>query len=170
MAYIKEEKPAGCVLCHALNANPSDDREHLVLKRGSHALIVMNLYPYNNGHLMVVPHSHAGTLETLSDEALSEMMQLIKEAIAALGVAFGPEGFNVGLNLGKVAGAGIEAHIHFHVVPRWGGDTNFMTVTSGTRVIPEDIRTTYDQIKPHLRHLQTAPNPSLTKEGNKGGE
>lgn len=110
----------------------------------------MNLYPYNNGHLMVSPYRHVNTLEALSDTITTEMMRLMKKSLAVLRKTHKPDGFNMGLNLGKAAGAGIEEHLHFHIVPRWG-DTNFMTVTPEVRVIPEDIQETYRQLKRHFK-------------------
>lgn len=147
--YIKGEKPPGCILCD--KPKEKKDRLNLILHRGEHGFVMMNLYPYNNGHLMISPYRHVNTLEDLSDEVLSNLMQLIKKSIGALRKSFHPEGNNVGLNLGKAAGAGIDDHLHFHVVPRWGGDTNFMTVVPEIRVIPEDIASTYRQLKPHFK-------------------
>lgn len=147
--YIKGEKPAGCILCE--KPKEKKDRANLILHRGKRAFVMMNLYPYNNGHLMVIPYEHANTLEGLPDETLKELMQLTQKALAALRKAFRPEGANVGLNLGKAAGAGIEDHLHFHVLPRWLGDTNFMTSVADIRVIPEDLLETYKQLKPYFK-------------------
>jgi ATP adenylyltransferase len=149
MDYIKGKKPSGCILCD--KPKEKKDPANLILKRGKHGFVMMNLYPYNNGHLMVCPYQHVDTLEALSDDALKNLMQLTKKSIAVLRKAFHPEGFNVGLNLGKAAGAGIEDHLHFHIVPRWVGDTNFMTAVSEIRVIPEDLVETYKQLKPHFK-------------------
>lgn len=112
---------------------------------------MMNLYPYNNGHLMVSPYRHVKTLEELSTQTLNALMQMLKESIAALRKSHQPEGMNVGLNLGKAAGAGIDDHLHFHIVPRWSGDTNFMTVVSEVRVIPEELDEAYRQLKPYFK-------------------
>lgn len=145
MNYIKEgKKEQGCVFC--LAASAETDRERYVVYRGSHAFIIMNLYPYNNGHVMVTPVRHVGSVEDLSDEEMLETMKLIKLAIKAITSAMKPDGFNIGANLGKSAGAGIEDHVHFHIVPRWRGDTNFMTIVSDTRVLPETIDETYEKI------------------------
>jgi ATP adenylyltransferase len=149
MGYIKGEKPSGCILCD--KPKEKKDRPNLILHRGKHGFVMMNLYPYNNGHLMVVPYEHVDTLEALSDEALKNLMQMAKKSLAALRKAFHPEGANVGLNLGKAAGAGIEDHLHFHVLPRWLGDTNFMTSVADIRVIPEDLEETYKQLKPYFK-------------------
>jgi len=147
--YIKGEKPSGCILCG--KPKEKKDRANLILYRGKHGFVMMNLYPYNNGHMMVVPYEHVNTLEALSDEAAKNLMQMTKKSLAALRKAFRPEGANVGLNLGKAAGAGIEDHLHFHVLPRWNGDTNFMTSVADIRVIPEDLEETYRQLKPYFK-------------------
>jgi len=146
--YILGEKPLGCILCD--KPKEKSDAENLILKYGKHGFVMMNLYPYNNGHLMVCPYEHVNTLEALPDEVLGGLMLMIKGTLAALRLAFSPEGANVGLNLGKAGGAGIDDHVHFHVVPRWEGDTNFMTVVGEHRVIPQDIDETYKLLKPHF--------------------
>lgn len=146
--YILGEKPLACILCD--KPKEKRDAENHILQYGKHGFVIMNLYPYNNGHLMVCPYEHVNTLEDLSDEALSDLMLMIKGSLAALRIAFGPEGANVGLNLGKAGGAGIDDHVHFHIVPRWEGDTNFMTVVGDHRVIPQDIDETYKLLKPHF--------------------
>ena len=139
----------GCIFCRAVESN--DDRENLVLLRGERAFLILNRYPYNNGHLMVVPYAHVPSLEDLDALTLAELMQLLKQGLAALRVAMGPEGFNVGANLGQVAGAGVEAHVHLHVVPRWSGDTNFMPIIGDMRVIPQTWLQTYDELKAALK-------------------
>ncbi|HXH27570.1 MAG TPA: HIT domain-containing protein, partial [Candidatus Polarisedimenticolia bacterium] len=131
----------GCVFCHAVRTRR--DRDNLVLLRGHLNFAILNKYPYNNGHLMIVPNAHRRSLQELPAEALSEMMQMTVRCEAALRDVYRPSGFNLGMNLGRSAGAGIEGHLHLHLVPRWDGDTNFMTVVHGTRVIPEAIRVTY---------------------------
>ena len=139
-----------CVFCrHAaeartLPANP----ESLVLAMGEHVYVVLNRYPYNNGHLMVVPYRHTSTLTELSVDELHELMRFTRRAEQALRDAYPPEGINVGINLGKAAGAGIEEHLHVHLVPRWNGDTNFMTVVGETRVLPEDLPSTARRLRP----------------------
>lgn len=149
MSYIAEPKEdVGCVFCHAPAQPESEDKKNLILYRGKHNFIIMNLYPYNNGHLMVVPYKHTGDLCDLNDEESLEMMQLAQMALRVFKKAFNPEGFNTGFNLGKAAGAGIRQHIHFHVLPRWNGDTNFMPVIGETRVMPEHISDTYDKLRP----------------------
>jgi ATP adenylyltransferase len=127
-----------CIFCDAL-AGPDDD-ESLVVHRTEGAFAVMNLYPYNAGHLMVAPERHVGELGELHDDTMLQIMKLVQRAEALLTERYHPKGFNVGMNLGRVSGAGIPGHLHVHVVPRWEGDTNFMTVLSDVRVISEDVR------------------------------
>ena len=150
LAYIEGPKDKStCVFCrHAqeARANP-DDPDSLVLTTGAHAYVVLNRYPYNNGHVMVVPYQHTSTLTTLSTEELDEMMRLTARCEQALREAYPLEGLNVGINLGKAAGAGIEEHLHIHLVPRWHGDTNFMTVIGETRVLPEDLASTARRLR-----------------------
>jgi ATP adenylyltransferase len=137
MAYVTSAaKEAGCVLCRALQ--PGADGRSLVVHEGALCFVVMNLYPYNAGHLMISPRRHVARLQEASPEELQEMMLMAQRAEAVLVEAYRAEGLNVGINLGRTAGAGVEGHLHLHVVPRWNGDTNFMTVTGETRVIPED--------------------------------
>ena len=146
-AYVTEGvRPAGCVFCLALEA--ADAPESLVVQAGERAFVVMNLFPYNAGHLMIAPRRHVGTLAGATPDELSEMMALAQRAEAVLGEAYRPDGLNVGLNLGKAAGAGVADHIHLHVVPRWVGDTNFITVTGDVRVIPEDPRQAAARLRP----------------------
>ncbi|MDH7486735.1 MAG: HIT domain-containing protein [Anaerolineae bacterium] len=144
MEYILSEKSEGCIFCDMLAAG--DDRACLILHRGQRAFVVLNRYPYNNGHLMVVPYAHASTLEGLDDETLLELMQLVNQSLAALRKTMSPHGFNIGVNLGKPAGAGVADHVHIHVVPRWEGDTNFMAVLAGTRMVPEMLDQTCDRL------------------------
>ncbi len=154
MAYLKapkKSKKGGCIFCDKIRANRRQDRRNLVALRGERAFIVMNLYPYTNGHFMVAPYKHTGKLESLDGETLKEMMLLVSRGIRALRRQMNPQGFNVGANLGRVAGAGVENHIHFHVVPRWNGDTNFMPVLAQTRMIPELLPQTYDRLVAALR-------------------
>jgi ATP adenylyltransferase len=148
LEYLTAPKVEGCVFCHAVGGN--DDRENLVLLRGKHAFLILNRFPYNNGHFMVVPYEHVPSLEDLDAPTLTEMMLLLNQGLAALRTAMHPEGFNVGANLGQVAGAGIEEHVHIHAVPRWGGDTNFMPVVGDMRVVPETWKQTYDGLKAAL--------------------
>ena len=140
LKYIEGgDKAPGCIFCDfpANAKTPEQDRETLILHRGEHAFIILNAYPYANGHLMVVPYRHTDTLENLDDATLSEVMQLTRLGVNLLKTAFKPDGFNLGVNMGKVAGAGIADHLHWHIVPRWSGDTNFMPVLADVRVIPK---------------------------------
>jgi ATP adenylyltransferase len=140
--YIRGPRPAGCVFCRA--AEEDSDRENLVLIRGEYGMIILNRYPYNNGHLMVVPYAHVPTIEEMPAEVLGELMAMVQRGIGLLRRAMGPDGFNVGINLGGAAGAGMADHVHIHIVPRWNGDTNYMTVVGQTRVIPDGLFCTYD--------------------------
>jgi len=150
MAYIGGPKPCtGCILC-ALPCE-QDDRAHLILYRGQTAYVMMNRYPYNNGHLLVVPYRHAADLTAFSGEESLELLRVTGRVTALLREAFGAEGFNVGFNIGRAAGAGIADHVHLHVVPRWVGDTNFMPVLADTRVMPEYLNATYDKLLPCFR-------------------
>jgi ATP adenylyltransferase len=148
MEYILGDKPAGCVFCDALDKN--DD---LTLFKGNDTMVMMNKFPYINGHLLVAPKKHLSTLDQLSRYEMGELMATVEKSVGILKRVMNPDGFNVGLNLGKVAGAGVEEHLHFHVVPRWFGDTNALTVFADVRVIPEHIKTTYDNLKPHFKNL-----------------
>ena len=138
-----------CVFCR-IAADAENDEQNLVVHRGQHAFIVLNLYPYISGHLMVVPYMHTGELASTPKEITDEMMDLTKRAQVALGEVYSPAGFNVGMNLGAAAGAGVADHIHIHVLPRWSGDTNFMTTVGETRVLPEDLSTTYRKLRPRI--------------------
>jgi ATP adenylyltransferase len=131
-------------------AQGSDDEGHNVLARGKSCFAILNLYPYNTGHLMVIPYRETGALEDLSDDELLELMTMLKQMKAAVTAAFHPDGFNIGINLGAAAGAGIEQHLHIHLVPRWRNDANFMTITAETRVHPNDLATVYAAIKKQL--------------------
>lgn len=149
MEYIKGADAAeGCFLCDLPRRD--DDEETYILRRGSSAFVILNIYPYNSGHLMVAPFRHVGNLEELSPDEAQEGFGLLGESVAALKQALDPHGFNIGMNLGRVAGAGVPDHLHFHVVPRWGGDTNFMPVLGETKVLPELLAQTYAKLKPHF--------------------
>jgi ATP adenylyltransferase len=143
--YIQMEKTAGCVLCDKPGQN-SDDQNY-ILYRGNKNFIIMNSYPYNPGHLMVAPYRHIASLEQLTDEELHEHFEIVSRSIKILRQVFNPGGFNIGINMGKVAGAGIDDHFHTHIVPRWQGDNNFMTVVADIRVVPEALAETYQKLK-----------------------
>ena len=147
MEYILGEKPEGCVFCTAFSAEPTQDEAHLILHRGTHCGVIMNLFPYNNGHLMVVPYAHQPTFEAMFPEALAEVLILVNRATASLRDALDAQGFNIGVNIGKSAGAGIADHVHMHVVPRWAGDTNFLTTVGCARCIPQELKDSYDKLK-----------------------
>jgi ATP adenylyltransferase len=148
LAYIKREKEPGCIFCTRLAR--SNDENDLILYRGEQAFIILNAFPYTNGHLMIVPNQHLSELEDLPDGTLAEMNQLLKRSISALKKAFGPHGFNVGWNIGRVAGAGVEEHIHEHVVPRWNGDTNLMPVLGQVTVISDALDQTWRALRPYF--------------------
>lgn len=149
MAWIGAAKtPAGCVFCNA--RDDRDDRKDLVLERGEHAFLILNAYPYASGHLMAVVNRHLGALTDAHDPELTDVMRLVQRAIGALTTEYRPDGFNVGLNQGRAAGAGIEDHLHMHVVPRWNGDSNFASVIGQTRVLPETLETTWERLKGRL--------------------
>jgi ATP adenylyltransferase len=142
--YIKGPKPDQCIFCAA--AEGGDDATSYVVHRGEHCVVMLNAYPYNNGHVMVAPVAHVPSIEELPDEHLAELNQLTRRSLGVLREAYGPEGFNIGINQGKVAGAGFEDHVHQHVVPRWAGDTNFMPVIGSTRVLPESLDDSYAKL------------------------
>jgi ATP adenylyltransferase len=144
MGYILSAKAEGCIFCEL--PKQANDRENLILYRSSYSYIIMNRFPYNNGHIMVVPYLHTSSLDGLNDETLLDFMKVTRHATRSVRKAFMPEGFNIGINLGKVAGAGMETHVHLHMVPRWAGDTSFMTVFDDVRVIPEHVLSTYDKL------------------------
>ena len=150
MSYVSAAgtPDSGCVFCAALAAG--DDRRALILHRGSGAFLILNAYPYASGHLMSVVTRHVGGVEEASAEELSEAMLLVQTGVRALRTAYKPDGFNVGLNQGRVAGAGVLGHLHVHVVPRWNGDANFMPIIADTRVLPEALDATYDRLKAAL--------------------
>ena len=148
--YITQaEPPSGCVFCAAAGGN--DDRDNLIVHRAQHNFVILNRFPYTNGHVMVVPYAHLGSLEKTPDETLVEMMRLARITEGRLRETYHPDGVNVGMNLGRSAGAGIADHIHMHILPRWTGDTNFMTVTGETRVLPEDLPMTWEKLSRAFR-------------------
>ena len=148
------DKPAGestgCVFCDRIRLPESSDRDSLILLRGEHNFVILNLYPYNSAHLMVVPYHHTSGFVALPPETLGEMWTLMQKMVRTISEEYRPEGFNLGMNLGRVAGAGVADHLHLHVVPRWAGDTNFMPVVGATKVMPELLETTYDRLKARI--------------------
>ncbi|MCX6133748.1 MAG: HIT domain-containing protein [Ignavibacteriales bacterium] len=148
-AYIASfrgtKKSKGCLFCRIAKEN--QDKKNLVVWRGEHCFLVMNLYPYNSGHLMVVPYKHTANLAALTKETYVEIMETTLRGMKALGKTSGPHGFNLGANIGRIAGAGIDKHIHFHIVPRWSGDTNFMPVLTDVKLISEDLANTWARLR-----------------------
>ncbi|MEO0270599.1 MAG: HIT domain-containing protein [candidate division WOR-3 bacterium] len=145
--YIKTlEKEKGCIFC--IKPKEKRDEENFILKRGKKCFIILNKFPYNSGHLMIAPYRHTGKIENLKDEESLEIFNFLKLSIKALKKSIKPHGFNIGINIGKIAGAGYPGHVHLHVVPRWGGDTNFMPVIGETKIIPEEIERTFKILYP----------------------
>lgn len=142
--YVLASKPKECVFCSAVKGN---ERDRLVVYKAEKSFVLMNQYPYNPGHVMVCPKRHVPSTEDLSDEELLEIMKLVNLSIKAIRISMNPDGFNLGINLGRVAGAGIAEHLHFHVVPRWSGDTSFMPVLADVQVLPEALEESYEKIR-----------------------
>jgi len=152
MQYIEQgDKTQGCIFC--LLPPEEKDRENLILHRGKTGFIMLNSFPYNSGHLMVAPYKHVADMYDLADDELLEVNHLVRYGVRLLTAAMQPDGFNLGVNLGRTAGAGIVDHIHWHVVPRWNGDTNFMPVIADTRVLPESLQATYDKLRKKIEEL-----------------
>ena len=152
MAFVTAAKPPGCFFC--LGARRGVDREQLVLATTKHTLVLLNRFPYNSGHLMVAPRRHEADLDRLSPAARAELADVLRRTITIVKRALNPQGMNVGLNLGEVAGAGVVDHLHWHVVPRWSGDTNFMPVVAEAKVMPQHLEETYDTLLPHFTLLR----------------
>ncbi|MEA1945852.1 MAG: HIT domain-containing protein [Thermodesulfobacteriota bacterium] len=148
MEYILGDKEKGCIFCKALS-----EEDNLTLYKGKATLVVMNKFPYINGHLLAAPIKHISTLDQLSKGEMGDLLETVEQSVGILKKVMNPDGFNVGLNLGKVAGAGVEEHLHFHIVPRWFGDTNALTVFADVRVIPEHLISTYNNLKPYFDKL-----------------
>lgn len=154
IAYIKWFSKRGrkCFLCEA--SREKDDVKGFVVHRGRSCFVILNKYPYNNGHLMIAPYKHVGKISDLESDELLEIVELLKLSIAVLETEYKPDGYNVGLNLGRAAGAGLEEHIHLHIVPRWIGDTNFMPVLADTKVIPESLEESWKRLRDRFRSLK----------------
>jgi ATP adenylyltransferase len=146
--YVLADKDSRCIFCEAIEAEGD-----LTLFSGAETLVMMNKFPYINGHLLVAPVRHVATLDQLAKAEMGELLATVEQSVGILKTVMKPDGYNVGLNLGRVAGAGLEEHLHFHIVPRWSGDTNALTVLGEVRVIPEHIKTTYDNLKPHFNKI-----------------
>ncbi|MCH8273409.1 MAG: HIT domain-containing protein [Armatimonadetes bacterium] len=149
--YIEQVRDGGAKCIFVDLPAEKDDRKNLILYRGERAFVMMNTFPYTNGHLMVAPYRHTSDLEDLDDEEMLEIQRLLRDCVRWLRMAFRAEGFNVGLNLGRAAGAGIEDHLHWHVVPRWVGDTNYMPVVGEVRVLPQSLDESYDRLREAIR-------------------
>lgn len=158
-SYLTAPKPAdaGCIFCNA--ASSENTRETLTILRTPDAVVMLNRYPYTNGHLMVAPVAHESRLYDSTDASLRALIRLTADAQRVLSDVYRPDGFNVGMNFGTVAGAGVADHYHLHIVPRWNGDSNFMTVTAQTRLVPEALDVTFDKLAPHFEKLQSERAP-----------
>lgn len=152
MEYIEQGNAEGCIFCDKPAAG--EDEKFFIVRRGKTAFVIMNLYPYTTGHLMVAPYRHTASLCDLGDEEARELMKLVGWSELVLRKALGPQGFNVGMNIGKCAGAGVPDHVHLHVVPRWEGDTNFMPVFSETRVLPDTLENIYGKLMEAAKGLE----------------
>jgi ATP adenylyltransferase len=150
LEYIKGPKDGECIFCAAEQL--ADDESAYIVHRGEHCFVILNAFPYNNGHVMVAPYAHQASIEGLDEATLTEMMLLAQRSIGVLRDEYGPEGFNIGINQGKIAGAGVEDHAHLHVVPRWGADTNFMPVVGGTRVLPQVLSDSWKALSERFRN------------------
>jgi ATP adenylyltransferase len=145
MEYIESNKEGGCVFCNA--QEKEDSADNLIVFRGEHAYVILNRYPYTSGHLMVVPFDHQPNLEELDLLTRAEMMELTTRCMTILRKVYHPQAFNMGANIGEAAGAGVKSHVHIHIVPRWAGDTNFMSILGETRVLPETLENTYQRVR-----------------------
>ena len=155
MKYILgARKPVGCILCEEMKKN--DDRKNYILYRGTHSFVIMNLYPYNNGHLLIVPYTHESEIDKLPEAELLDLMRTTQLSVNILKQAMHPEGLNIGINIGKPAGAGIPEHLHVQIVPRWIGDSSYITVFDDTRVMPELLDGTYERLRPYFEKLQNS--------------
>ena len=148
-AYLEGPSESGCFLCTGPAAR--DDRANMIVFRGEQVFVILNRYPYNSGHVMVAPYAHTGDFGGLPPAIATELMATTQRTVRALEAAYQPHAFNIGMNLGKVAGAGVPDHLHMHLVPRWNGDTNFMPVIADTKVLPETLNETYERLEPHFR-------------------
>jgi len=151
MKYIISEKEKWCIFC--LNQDTEKDKEHLIVYRSERSFVILNLYPYNNGHIMVVPNRHVALVSDCTPEEVSDLFMTVQKCEGVLMSLYAPDGINIGINIGKAAGAGIDEHLHVHLVPRWFGDNNFMTSIAGTRVIPEDFNISFERLKEQFDKL-----------------
>jgi ATP adenylyltransferase len=150
MEYVGSDQASeGCIFCPA--DEPTQDEKRLILYRGEWSIVLMNRFPYSNGHLLIAPLRHISSFDSLSPDEKLDLLNMMERSMSVLKEVMNPGGFNIGMNLGKVAGAGVEDHMHFHIVPRWNGDTNYMTVLGEVRIIPEHIRATYEKLLPFFK-------------------
>ncbi len=153
MSYILNlEKEEGCIFCRAASSN--NDRENYVVYRSRHSFVLLNIFPYNTAHVMVAPYRHVSRPDLLSSEEVMDLHESLMKAIKAIDREYRPQGFNIGMNLGRVAGAGVESHIHIHVVPRWVGDANFMPIIGGSKVMPESLEDTYSRLVKAFKKIE----------------
>jgi len=150
MKYILSKKEEKCIFC--IRPSSDNDEKHFILYRSQHSFVILNLFPYNNGHLMAIPYKHVSKLNDLNKEEISDLFETVQLCEKVMHRAYSPDGLNIGLNLGRSAGAGIDTHLHVHIVPRWNGDVNFMTAVCATRVIPESFEKTYELLKEHFEN------------------
>ncbi len=163
MKYIlSSKKTAGCILCE--EAKKNDDHKNYILYRGKHSFVIMNLFPYNNGHLLIVPFTHESELDRLPGAELADLMKTTQASVNILKQAMHPEGFNIGINIGKSAGAGIPEHLHVQIVPRWHGDSSYITVFDETRVLPELLEGTYERLRPYFETLRSQQSGARSQE------
>lgn len=152
MEYLKDHKPTtDCIFCKFVSEQ--NDKQNLIAHRGTHCFVILNKFPYNNGHVMVVPNEHVPQFDELSETVLKEMNELIKISSKALDQCYKPQGYNLGMNIGEASGAGVKDHLHMHIVPRWNGDTNFMPVLAETKTMPQHISASYEKISEAIRSL-----------------
>ncbi|ARM75859.1 HIT family protein [Acidianus manzaensis] len=155
-AYVSDtsknsKRSSSCIFCDFIKQD--NDKENLVVYRGKYSFVILNRFPYNPGHIMIVPYRHVSTLELLTNDEASEIFKLMKISLKAIRYIYSPDGFNVGINIGRVAGAGIESHVHVHIVPRWNGDANFMPIIANTKVLPESLEDTYNKLKAEIQKI-----------------
>ena len=151
MEYIEQDKSGECIFCTLPQAE--EDEKNFILYKGRHSFIIMNIYPYNTGHVMVSPNRHLSCITQLEEDESTEINRLTQKCVEILRTVKSPEGFNIGVNVGKAGGAGFDEHIHVHIVPRWNGDTNYMPVLAETKVHPEHLKATYQNLLPHFKNL-----------------
>ncbi|MRR53299.1 MAG: HIT domain-containing protein [Deltaproteobacteria bacterium] len=163
MEFILNEKPSCCIFCLGEMQGEESEKERLVLYRDTLSFVMMNRYPYTTGHLLVSPYRHVGSLQDLTAEEMLQLFENVRRACEVTTKALSPQGFNIGINLGKVAGAGVDDHLHIHIVPRWVGDANFMTVVADVRVIPEGLLATYEKFHPFFREVRATAETQRNK-------